>query len=98
MAFTYILYSPSHNKTYVGCNNNWTSRLEEHNAGKVKATLASRPWIVVLVEEHETMMDARRRERYLKSSAGRRWMKKELGDLSKNTPARPAAGRGLVPI
>jgi len=98
MAFTYILYSPRHDKTYVGCSEDWAARLNEHNAGKVKATTSGRPWTIILTEEHAAMLDARRRERYLKSSAGRRWMKKTIGHLNEATPARPTAGRGLVPI
>ncbi|HMO50567.1 MAG TPA: GIY-YIG nuclease family protein [Kiritimatiellia bacterium] len=98
MAFTYIIYSQSHNKTYVGCAEDWRARLNKHNAGKVKATSSGLPWSLVLTEEHSSMLDARRRERYLKSSAGRRWMKKTMGDLSEGTPARPATGRDLVPV
>ena len=95
MAFTYVIFSIIRNQTYVGCSNDWASRLDEHNAGKVKSTNSGRPWNVALVEEHSTMLDARRRERYLKSSAGRRWLKNKLGDLSSSTPARPDQ---IVPI
>ncbi len=44
MANIYVLYSSSRNKTYVGCSRDWSLRLAEHNAGKVKATSAGCPW------------------------------------------------------
>ncbi|WP_353678690.1 GIY-YIG nuclease family protein [Rosettibacter firmus] len=45
--YVYILYSPSHNRTYVGQTNNISTRLDYHNKGKVKSTKAFRPWILI---------------------------------------------------
>ena len=81
MPHTYILFSVTHNKTYVGCTEDVPKRLAQHNQGRVTATHSGRPWIIVMTEDHPTMLEARRRERYLKSSAGRRWLKKTLGVL-----------------
>ena len=82
MAFVYILFSESRQRTYVGCSNDWGERLKTHNAGRVAATRPGIPWRLVHLEEMETLLLARRRESYLKTSAGRRWMNKTLGDLS----------------
>lgn len=81
MAYVYILYSPSKQRTYVGCTEKWTERLATHNAGRVRATHSGTPWRVVHLEELDNFPLARRRETYLKTSAGRRWLKKTLGNL-----------------
>ena len=99
MAFVYVLFSDSTGRTYAGCSADWTLRLNQHNAGRVKATRRGSPWRVVHLENVEAMIEARRRELYLKTSAGRRWLRSVLGDLRAGTLARPAqsAGRGLAP-
>ena len=74
----YILKSQSYNETYVGITNNLVRRLKEHNAGKNTYTKRHIPWKVIYKEEVESIMDARKKEKYFKSSAGRRWMKKNL--------------------
>ena len=81
MAFVYVIYSPSRRRTYVGCSENWRVRLEMHNAGRVTATRSGTPWCLVHLEEEDGFVQARRRETYLKTSAGRRWLKKTLGKL-----------------
>ncbi|WP_136080126.1 GIY-YIG nuclease family protein [Pontiella desulfatans] len=50
-------------------------RLKSHNAGRVKSTKAFRPWERVFLEEHPDRNTAEKRERYLKSGWGRRWLK-----------------------
>ena len=82
MAFVYILYSDSRRRTYVGCSADWYDRLATHNAGRVTATRSGVPWRLVHLEETDSFLLARQRETYLKTSAGRRWMKKTLGNLA----------------
>jgi predicted GIY-YIG superfamily endonuclease len=82
MAHVYILFSALRKRTYVGCSENWQARLETHNAGRVTATRSGVPWRMVHLEEAESMLLARRRESYLKSSAGRRWTKRILKNLT----------------
>ena len=53
-------------------------RLEEHNNGKSNYTSKFGPWIIIHQEPYETFDEAIKREKYLKSSAGRRWMKKNI--------------------
>ncbi len=50
-------------------------RIIEHNNCKVQSTKAYVPWEVVYVEEYPTRQEARKREKYLKTAAGRRWRK-----------------------
>lgn len=54
-------------------------RLKTHNLGKVKSTKAFIKWELIHVEEFNTRIEARIREKYLKSAAGRRWRKNILG-------------------
>ncbi len=75
MFFVYILYSISFDRYYVGLTDSLERRLEEHNKGKTKSTKAFIPWQIVHVEQFETLLETRNREKYLKSAAGRRWRK-----------------------
>ena len=79
MYFVYILYSIKFDRYYVGLSANLDERLKTHNSKKVKSTKAFVPWKIVHFEEYESRNDAREREKYLKSSAGRRWRKNNLG-------------------
>jgi putative endonuclease len=67
----YILYSPLHDRTYVGQTENLDNRLKEHNVGKVRSTKAFVPWEIMYVEECESREKALTREKYYKSYAGR---------------------------
>ena len=50
-------------------------RITEHNSGRNISTKAYIPWRVVHREALDTREEARQREKYLKSAAGRRWRK-----------------------
>ncbi|MDE2071612.1 MAG: GIY-YIG nuclease family protein [Patescibacteria group bacterium] len=75
MAFVYILRSTINEITYVGSTLDMELRLREHNSGKNVFTRRHRPWRVVYQEKFEILGQARAREKYLKSAAGRRWLK-----------------------
>lgn len=76
MATLYILKSECFLETYVGITTNLERRLGEHNTGKTTYTRRFAPWKVIHTEEYETMSLARVREKFLKTGAGRREMKK----------------------
>jgi putative endonuclease len=78
MSYVYILKSLNHKKLYVGSTNNLERRLSEHNNGFSFYTKRYKPWSVIYLEEYRDINDARKRERYLKSSAGRRFIKKNV--------------------
>lgn len=82
MFIVYILHSPGFNKFYVGLTQNIDKRFKEHNEGWSKSTRPYVPWRVVYSEKFKTRMEARTREKYLKTAAGRRWRKHniDLGD------------------
>ena len=78
MHYVYVLYSITHNRAYVGITVNYEGRLNEHNSGKTKSTKAFIPWVIAHLEEYVTREEARNREKYLKSAAGRKWRKKHI--------------------
>ena len=80
MYFIYVLYSKNFDRYYVGLSSNIELRLKQHNSKKVKSTKAFAPWEIIHFEKFETRIEARKREKYLKSAAGRRWRKNNLGD------------------
>ncbi len=79
MYCVYIIYSVDFNRYYVGLSSNVSQRLEAHNLGVVKSTKAFCPWGIIHTELFKTRTEARKREKYLKSAAGRRWRKNNLG-------------------
>ncbi len=79
MSFTlYILCSKKFPRTYVGYTDNLERRVSEHNSGKVVATKSYRPWVILYTENVKSKKDAKNRERYWKTGAGRRNIKRIL--------------------
>jgi len=78
MITVYVLISLSSKILYVGITEDIQRRLAEHNAGKSKFTSGHLPWSLVYTEEATDHVEGRKREKYLKSSAGKRFLKKEL--------------------
>jgi len=78
MVFVYVIESLTDGTRYKGMAIDPTIRLNEHNAGKNRFTKGHRPWKLIYTEEHEDWKSARLREVYLKSSAGRKWLKSYL--------------------
>jgi putative endonuclease len=76
MAYVYILKSVNYEKTYTGSTTDLERRLMEHNLGLSTFSKRYRPWRLVYQEQYERLEEARKRERYLKSAAGRRFIKK----------------------
>lgn len=75
MYFIYILKSLKDGRTYVGYSSDVEKRLVEHNKGKVSATKNRRPLEVLYKERFSTILEAKNRELYWKSGAGRRKLK-----------------------
>ena len=79
--FVYVL-SSQEGYHYTGQTEDLGRRLNEHNGGACHSTKHGRDWVLVHVEEYATRREAMERERYLKSSAGRRWMSKHIAGWS----------------
>ncbi len=74
MFYTYVLKSLKDGIRYVGSGKDSEERLRRHNKGDYKFTKGHRPWIKVYQEEYPTRSDAIKRELFLKSGQGRKFL------------------------
>ncbi|NLF40947.1 GIY-YIG nuclease family protein [bacterium] len=87
----YILQSQSTGETYVGQTNDIDRRLAQHNDPEFRGTLHTKrrqgPWKLLHQEEFMSRSDAMRRERWLKSGSGYRFIRHLLsGDRADAKP------------
>ena len=76
--YTVYVLRGDNSRLYKGVTNNLSRRLQEHRAGHTKTTRNMQRLRVVYTEEHVSFQYARKRELYLKSAAGRCFLKKKL--------------------
>jgi putative endonuclease len=85
---TYVLFSERDKQLYIGYTNNLERRIEQHQNGEVLSTSSRRPLRLIYYEAHLLKATALRRERYFKTSSGRRTLKiilkETLEDLDHN--------------
>ena len=78
MITVYVIESLIDATWYTGMALNAEVRLKEHNKGKNRFTKGHMPWKIIYTEQHSNWASARKREIYLKSAAGKIWLKKLL--------------------
>lgn len=78
MKYTYVLLSARDRKFYIGCTGDLRARWEQHEHGQVRSTAYRRPLRLIYYEACRNVDDAYRRERYLKSGRGGRYLKQRL--------------------
>jgi Predicted endonuclease containing a URI domain len=78
MYYVYVLRSGKDARFYVGCTANLRKRLAEHNDGKVRSTCHRIPLKLVYYEASRNQIDALHREKYLKSTYGKRYIRNRL--------------------
>ena len=76
----YVLRSLKTNRRYVGLTNNLDRRVKEHNNGINRSTKGFLPWKFIHFEKFENRIEARKREKYLKSGTGRAYLDKILNE------------------
>jgi putative endonuclease len=76
--YVYVLKSTADGNFYVGFTNDLKRRVAEHNDGKVRSTAARRPLELVYYEACRNQTDATKREKYLKTAWGKRYIKSRL--------------------
>lgn len=76
--YTYVLRSQKDGLCYVGFTGDLKNRFQEHQNGRVTSTKYRRPFILEYYEACLDEGDARAREKYFKSTAGRRFLAKRL--------------------
>ncbi len=75
MVYVYVLQAIEDQRLYTGCTRNLRLRLDLHEAGKVKSTADRRPLTLIYYEACLNEKDAFRREKYLKTTYGKRYIK-----------------------
>jgi putative endonuclease len=79
----YILYSLKDHKLYIGNTKNLQRRLTEHFQGRSKSTAPRRPLQLLFCEYYFSKYDAQRREKYFKTTAGKKTLRLMLRESLK---------------
>jgi len=80
MFYVYVLHSDKDGLLYTGATGDLKKRMEQHNSGRVISTKGRLPVRLVYYEACLSQADAFRREKYLKSGPGKRYLKNRLKD------------------
>jgi len=78
MFYVYVLESEKDSQLYTGYTHDLKQRLKLHNNGKVASTMERRPLKLVYYESGLNQKDALKREKYLKTTYGKRYLKNRL--------------------
>lgn len=76
--YVYVLQSVVDGKFYTGYTSDLKRRLEEHNSGISTSTKWRRPLKLIYFEGSLNIKDAMKREKYLKTTYGKRYIKSRL--------------------
>ena len=80
MYYTYVLRSDSNNRWYTRATSDLKARFSDHAQGRVRATCGRRPLRLAYDEACGNAADAFRRECYLKSGRGKRYLHQRLSE------------------
>ena len=78
MFFAYVIKSINHNFYYKGHCENLEERLSQHNSGMTESIRPYIPFNLIYSEPFYSREEAKKREKYFKSAAGRRFLKKKI--------------------
>ena len=73
--YVYALRSQKRNYIYVGLTNHLERRISQHNGGHEKTTRPYAPFDLIFTEELGSRLEARKKEKYLKSGIGKDLLK-----------------------
>jgi len=76
--YVYVLRSKVDAKFYTGFTSDISRRLNDHNSGKVFSTKNRTPFDLVYFEYCLHINDATHREKYLKTTYGKRYIKQRI--------------------
>ncbi|HRY62931.1 MAG TPA: GIY-YIG nuclease family protein [Candidatus Paceibacterota bacterium] len=76
--YIYVLKSLKDRRNYVGYTKNLKFRFEQHQKGLVESTKKRRPFELIYSEACLDQKDATKREKYLKTIYGKRFIKSRL--------------------
>jgi len=80
MYYIYILLL-NNKQLYTGYTENLRRRMAEHKTGHVEFTSRRLPVNLIHYEAYLLKSDAQRREKYLKTTEGKRFLKQQIKDL-----------------
>jgi len=72
--FTYILFSESRKRYYVGSSHDVVNRISEHNAGDNRSTKSGKPWQTIVIFERDTRSEAAKLEKKIKKRGIKRFL------------------------
>jgi putative endonuclease len=78
--YVYLLYSEKDHNFYTGFTSDLKRRIKEHLNGEELSTKFRKPLQLVYYEAYLLKPDAESREKYLKTSMGRRVIRKQLAN------------------
>lgn len=73
MYYVYVLQSPK--QFYIGSTSDLKRRFAEHQSNRCTATKNRGPWKLIYYEASLSNRDALKREKYLKTAWGKRYLK-----------------------
>ena len=76
MFYTYVIYSKTKDKYYIGYTHNLKLRLHRHNAGWSKSTKSGIPWEIAYYETFHKKAEAIKREKHLKRMKSKKFLEK----------------------
>lgn len=82
--YVYIIQSLKNKSLYVGYTQDLIKRLDQHNNGNSAYTKKYIPWQLIHYEAYRNEIDAKRREKYLKTNQGSRLLKRMLKEYFYN--------------
>ena len=85
MYYVYAIISGKDNRIYVGLTGNLSRRIREHNGGKTKSTKYYKPWSLLYLEKLDNLLEARKREKKLKSGCGKEFLKKKVHNCARGS-------------
>jgi putative endonuclease len=78
MFYVYVLKSINYKNCYVGSTEDVGKRLIEHNTSRCRYTKGRIPWQLIYKESFVSRSEAMKRESFLKSGQGRKYLDKVL--------------------
>lgn len=81
MFYTYVLLSQPDERMYTSSTKDLRIRVREHAEGRVRSTAYRRPLKLIYYEACLSADDALRRERFLKTGKGKRYLRNRLASF-----------------
>lgn len=80
MIYVYVLHSAKDGLLYTGCTRDLRKRMRLHDSGNVPSTRNRLPMKLIYYEACLSETDAFRREKYLKTTYGKRYIRNRCKD------------------